>query len=309
VRVTFLLPSGSTVVKHYTVAANSRFNIWVNQIAELASTDVSAVVDTTNGVPLIVERAMYLSGGGQVFRAGHGSAGVTAPAVDWFLAEGATGTSFDEFVLVANPGATAARLRATYLLPNGSTLVKDYTVAPTSRLSLWLDEETFAGAGKALADTAVSVALTSTNGVPIVVERAMWWPGPTSATWAEAHNSPGATSTGTRWALAEGEAGGSANTDTFILVANVSTAAATVRVTLVFEDGTTAVRTFTVAPQSRFNVWANASFPQAAGRRFGALVESLGATPAQLVVERAMYSDAGGTKWAAGTNALATKLQ
>jgi hypothetical protein len=39
----------------------------------------------------------------------------------------------------------------------------------------------------------------------IIVERAMWWPGPTSATWHEAHNSPGTTQTGTRWALAEGE--------------------------------------------------------------------------------------------------------
>jgi len=50
-------------------------------------------------------------------------------------------------------------------------------------------------------------------------------------------------------------------------------------------------------------------FPSSAGRRFGVLVESLGTTPAQLVVERAMYSDAAGVKWAAGTNALATKLQ
>ena len=34
------------------------------------------------------------------------------------------------------------------------------------------------------------------NGVPIIVERAMWWPGPTAATWSEAHNSAGTTRTG-----------------------------------------------------------------------------------------------------------------
>jgi hypothetical protein len=39
------------------------------------------------------------------------------------------------------------------------------------------------------------------------------------------------------------------------------------------------------------------------------MVESLGATPAQIVVERAMYMNAGGVVWAAGTNALGTKLQ
>ena len=44
-------------------------------------------------------------------------------------------------------------------------------------------------------------------------------------------------------------------------------------------------------------------------RRFGAIVESLGATPAQIVVERAMYNDANGVVWAAGTNNLGTRLR
>ena len=35
----------------------------------------------------------------------------------------------------------------------------------------------------------------------------------------------------------------------------------------------------------------------------------LGADPAQIVVERAMYSSANGVVWSAGTNALATRLQ
>jgi hypothetical protein len=59
-------------------------------------------------MPVIVERAMYLDRAGQVFAAGHESAGVTAPATDWFLAEGATGTLFDLFILIANPSDTDA---------------------------------------------------------------------------------------------------------------------------------------------------------------------------------------------------------
>ena len=39
------------------------------------------------------------------------------------------------------------------------------------------------------------------------------------------------------------------------------------------------------------------------------IVESIGGAPAQIVVERAMYSNANGVHWAAGTNALATRLQ
>ena len=45
---------------------------------------------------------------GQAFAAGHESAGVTAPATRWFLAEGATGSFFDMFILIANPSTQPA---------------------------------------------------------------------------------------------------------------------------------------------------------------------------------------------------------
>ena len=76
----------------------------------------------------------------------------------------------------------------------------------------------------------------STNAVPIIVERAMWWPQPQ---WYEAHNAPGTTVTGTRWALAGGEVGGATSLQTYVLLANTSTFAGQARVTLYFEDGTT----------------------------------------------------------------------
>jgi hypothetical protein len=75
-----------------------------------------------------------------------------------------------------------------------------------------------------------------------------------------------------------------------------------------FEDGTTAERIFALPASSRTNVSVNSEFPASAERRYGALIESQGGTPAQVVVERAMYSNANGIIWAAGTNALATRL-
>ena len=68
---------------------------------------------------------MYLSRPGQPFGAGHESAGVTAPALEWFLAEGATGAFFDLFVLIANPGATDAAVSVEYLLVGGGSLDQD----------------------------------------------------------------------------------------------------------------------------------------------------------------------------------------
>jgi sugar lactone lactonase YvrE len=308
VRVRYLRPSGAPLEKTYTLPASSRTNIWVDfeefpGVGQaLLNTDVSAVVEVANAQPIIVERAMYFDVPGQTFGAGHESAGITAPAAEWFLAEGATGKYFDLFVLIANPGPADARVEATYLLPDGTTLVKPYTVSANSRFNIWVDYD-----DAKLADTAVSTTVRSTNGVPVIVERSMWWP---DGGWFEAHNSPGATTTGTKWALAEGEVDASRNLETYILVANTSAAPADVKVTLLFEDGTSAERTYPGIPaKSRFNVPVGGFFPQAVGKRFGAIVESLGTAPAQIVVERAMYWDAAGQHWAAGTNALATKLQ
>lgn len=43
---------------------------------------------------------------------------------------------------------------------------------------MWVDVEQFPGiAGYPLANVAVSTIVTSTNAVPLVVERSMWWPG------------------------------------------------------------------------------------------------------------------------------------
>ena len=49
---------------------------------------------------------------GQPFGLGTDSMGVTAAATSWFLAEGATGTFFDLYLLIANPGSSDATVRA-----------------------------------------------------------------------------------------------------------------------------------------------------------------------------------------------------
>ena len=303
--VRYLLPSGQPPVeKTYTLLPNSRTTIHVNaEGPALASTDLSAVI--TADAPIIAERAMYVNKPGQPFAAGHESAGVTAPALNWFLAEGATGPFFDLFVLVANPNDTPAQVTAEYLLLGGGVLTKNYTVPANGRFTIYVDaEEIPAGSGqRPLSNAALSTTIRSTNNMPVIVERAMWWPGPEMGPnfWYEAHNSPGATSTGTRWALAEGEVGGPSGLETYVLIANTSATAGSARVTLHFEDGATAQRDYPLQANSRTNVSVAVDFPSAAGRKFGVIVESLGATPAQIVVERAMYSSAGGVIWAAGT--------
>ena len=272
VKVVFLLPGGvAPLEKVYQVGPNARRTIWVD-LEELPSgsgrhplsnTDVAAVLTSVGGESFIAERAMYLSNQGRLFNAGHESAGVTAPAQKWFFAEGATGDFFDLFILIANPSGSPTTVKATYLLGDGTTYEKTYAVAGNSRTNIWVDyEEVPAGSGQfPLRATAVSTTVELlVPGVPIIAERAMWWPG-TPGPWYEAHNSPGSTTVGTRWALADGEA--SAMCDTYVLVANTSAFPGQARVTLLYEDGTmSAPHVVSLLPNSRSNV-----FPEAGDRR------------------------------------------
>ena len=92
----------------------------------------------------------------------------------------------------------------------------------------------------------------------------MWWP---DGQWYEAHNTAGAQSSGTRWAIAEGEAGGARGAQTFLLVANVSDQPANIRVTVMTDTGVaiawpSASTTFAVPARSRHTVPVDASlFP------------------------------------------------
>jgi hypothetical protein len=309
--VRYLRPLGFPPIERtYELAPQSRTTIAVDgEQPELASTDVSAVITAIR--PIIAERAMYKSTPTQTFAAGHGSAGVTAPSTTWFFAEGATGAFFDLFILLANPGDSAATVRVDYLLSTGETHTKTYQVPGNSRHTIFVDAEQLPeGSGiRPLVNVAVSTTITSN--VPIIAERTMWWPSPELSAnyWTEAHNSAGVAATGTKWALAEGEQGSALGTETYILIANTSSTAGRARVTLIFEDGSTAEREFDLTATSRTNVQVGSEIPAAAGKRFGAIVESIGPTPAQIVVERAMYTNPGGITWAAGTNAVATRLQ
>ena len=106
------------------------------------------------------------------------SAGVTAPATRWFLAEGATGPFFDLFILLANPNATPARSRRLPAVRRRDA-DEDLRGPANGRFTIWVDDEEIpAGSGLRPLTTSPCRRITSTNDVPIVVERTMWWPGP-----------------------------------------------------------------------------------------------------------------------------------
>ena len=155
------------------------------------------------------------------------------------------------YVLLGNPGVDATTATVTFLLADGTTVDRTYDVPARRRLTINVEDQ-----DPRLRQAEVSVRVVS--GEPIVVERAMYWPG-NSSTWQDAHNSFGVTETGLAWMLAEGRAGTSSKYETFVLIANPSSAqAAEVTLTFLGENGPPVVRTATVQPNSRFTVWASA---------------------------------------------------
>ena len=113
---------------------------------------------------------MYWSAASEFWVGGHESAGVEAPALRWTHAEGATGAFFDTYLLLANPNDAETQARVTYLLPDGSTLVKPRQLPASSRTTIDVELE-----DERLADTAVSITVEAD--LPVVSERAMYWPG------------------------------------------------------------------------------------------------------------------------------------
>ena len=293
--VLFLRPSGPLMARPYVLPPHSRTTIRVNDIPMLEATDVSGRVVAT--APIIAERAMYASRNGQVFGLGHASRGVTAPAVTWFLAEGATGPFFDTYVLIANPFETAATIDARFDTADGASISRQYTVAPNSRFSIYLDSI------PGLEFTSVATTITSTNAAPVVVERAMYWPNG-FFDYYEGHSSPGTTRTGLKWVLAEGENGPG---QTFVLIANTAATAGRARLTVMPESSDAPhVFELPLAPNSRVTVPIDAS--RNASGRFGVLVDSIGAAPVPIVVEGAFYWTIDGVTWAAGSNLVATSV-
>ncbi len=309
VTATYLLESGQTIVRAYSVGARQRVTIYANDVvgsSGLALRGKSFSTTIASTVPIHVERAMYYTTGGRFWNVGHGSAAVAEPSPSWFVAEGHTGPLFDVYLLLANPGPNPVTATVRYLLPGGRALSKNYALARTSRTTLLVDAE-LVGLDPSLAETDVSAEITA-NG-DIIVERAMYWPYDFTQ-WYEAHASAGITATGTQWGLAEGEYGGPLAFDSYVLIANPSAQDANVQVTLLRGAWLTPLTmTLTIAANSRGTVSAGqfVALGLQSGERFGAIVTSTNNVP--IVVERAMYWNGGGVFWGGGTNETAVKIR
>ena len=115
--VTWLREGAAPLQRDYPIGPSSRYTVNAGDDADLVNTSFGAHV--VFDLPGVAERAMYF-GTNPIWRGGHASAGIPEPSPTWFLAEGATGSYFTTYVLLANPNDQPTDVTVRFLPDNGA---------------------------------------------------------------------------------------------------------------------------------------------------------------------------------------------
>jgi hypothetical protein len=167
VTVTYMTPTGSVQQAPFTMPANSRHTIRVNDIPAVSNTDLSTRVH--GSLPIIAERAMYWGAGTPLGEATHDSIGMASPHTTFWLPDGQTSDGRETWTLVQNPNTDPVNVTIGYLTPTGvGNVVFNDTIPANSR-------KTYNMADKGIMGRAAVRVLCTSAGKKIMVERAMYW--------------------------------------------------------------------------------------------------------------------------------------
>lgn len=240
VDITYQTGSGSTITSNHQVPANSRATVNVN--AEVGpGQEVSAKVES-DGV-IFAERPMYFTYKGSI-TGGHVAPGQSQLLQTMYFAEGYTGTGFDEYITLQNPGTSPATVDFEYQLGTGSVVNTQHVVGPTSRQTVNVNAEV--GHGQE-----VSAKLTSNE--PILAERPMYFTYNGSIT--DGHVSPAQAAPQTTLYFAEGYTG--TGFDEYITLQNPGSVEANVTISYQTTSGTPFGNAVVVPPKTRSTVRVN----------------------------------------------------
>jgi Stage II sporulation protein len=208
-------------------------------------------------------------------------------ALGWYFAEGTTHSGFVTYFCIGNPSDSAAQVTVRYIIEGGGNKDVSYTVREHSRLTI--DASSDVGAGRDF-----SCEVLSTNGVPVVAERPVYFNYKGSLTGG--HDTLGSAYLRPTWYFAEGTT--RPGFDTYLCIGNPSDTEAQVIVTYFMEGGGTADVEHRVGPRTRETV--NVAEDIGTGKDFSCRADCPGGTG--LVVERPMYFRYG--TWTGGHDTL-----
>ncbi|MCJ7653144.1 MAG: DUF5719 family protein, partial [Actinobacteria bacterium] len=253
------------------VPPSSRYTIKVNDVIG-ANHEVSALVMCTNGVDIIAERPMYFKYSPDI-QGGHCVVGTRYPGTTWYFAEGYTAPSSFEYITLQNPGGTAASVKIDYFGSAGAIGTVNLELPGNSRKTVSVNGT--------VENSDVSATVTSTNGIPIVAERPMYfWRG------ADKKVNGGHCAVGAPSATSEayfGEGYTAPGWDTYLLLQNPNNEKVDVNITYLVKGQGAVPFTASLNPNTRTTFLVNNSVP--VGSELGiAVVATKG-----ILAERAMY--------------------
>lgn len=123
---------GTSLMRRYAIPAQTQFTLPLNEIVP----DLAFAFDIMAERPVAAERIVQLEEG----MSAAATSGVPDLATRWTFTTGAT-LNTAQFLLVSNPQRTATELEVLYILADGSTALQHYTIPPTTRLTIWANED------------------------------------------------------------------------------------------------------------------------------------------------------------------------
>ncbi|MCG2817952.1 MAG: hypothetical protein L6433_02965 [Actinomycetia bacterium] len=264
-QVTYMIEGADPVTVEKKIPGNQRKTY--NMANDIGEKDASIKVEAD--IPVIPERAMYRNNK----RSGHDSIGTTAPAADYYLAEGTTNYGFTTYVLVQNPNNTATDVNVTYLTSSGAVPQAPFNMPGNSRKTIRVND--------VLPASDFSTQVSGSQ--PVIAERAMYW-GENTELGEAAHDSIGLSAPHTTFYLPDGET--SNGRETYTLVMNPNDTAVEVEISYLTPDGEgNVIFTETVGANSRMTY---SMIDKGISGRAAVLV-TCKTSGKKIMVERAMY--------------------
>jgi hypothetical protein len=148
-----LSENGTSLTRRYAVAPQTDTTLSLNEIVP----DLQFAFDVVAERPVAAERVVLMDDGASAAA----TAGSPELATRWTFVAGST-LNTDQFLLIGNPQRSATELEICYVVADGSTVERHYSVPPTARLSVFANIDV---------PDQPTVATIITASQPVVAER------------------------------------------------------------------------------------------------------------------------------------------
>ncbi|MBK5093351.1 MAG: DUF11 domain-containing protein [Actinobacteria bacterium] len=164
---TFMNDKGVAAEKGFSMMPHSRATL---RVSDYVPNEFDVSTKITANQDVVAERSMYWDKlevqQTYEMRDGHSSTGVSSLGATWMIAEGSTGTGFDTWILLSNPGDSEADTAVTFMNAEGPLAPINVKIPPRSRKTIRINDYV-------PDDFNVSTLIESNT--PLVAERSMYW--------------------------------------------------------------------------------------------------------------------------------------